>query len=60
LFFQTLCVAKQRKQRKQRSVIFKITEPEHYVFWGKNFAAKLCCGAVFSTWGEVLPNPNPK
>jgi len=41
-------VALQRKQRKQRSVIFKITEPEHYVFWEKNFAAKLCCGAVFS------------
>jgi len=30
------------------SVILKITEPEHIVFWGKNFAAKLCCGAVFS------------
>jgi len=51
LFSRYLCVALcVAKQRKQRSVIFKITEPEHYVFWGKNFAAKLCCGAVFSTW----------
>jgi hypothetical protein len=49
LFSRYLCVALcVAKQRKQRSVIFKITEPEHYVFWGKNFAAKLCCGAVFS------------
>jgi len=52
LFSRYLCVALcVAKQRKQRSVIFKITEPEHYVFWGKNliFLNPLPCKATEAT-----------